>query len=310
MLRRRVLAAITLAGLALPVRAQERPECTGRGTYSVAQTEFASQVMVDQGSPPVRGLAFDVWERRWSNPDLTIRWLAKAVVPSGALTIEIGASPPITPVTLTLFRGEDRLLTLRGADMESYDPYSESDAYVIDLGDGQRTDRGQITAAQTLIDGDPLRISLQLDTGRTINGTLQFSELGLRRAQAQQMSREDLARYRSGACKLRIGSCYLTTAAVDAVGLADDCWELRTLRAFRDGPLQSTLEGQALVADYYRLAPDLVARISVREDARRQWLHTYVLGIVPSAIAARLGLNNIALSIYARMTRRLQALAN
>ncbi|MDR1349211.1 MAG: hypothetical protein LBJ59_00245 [Zoogloeaceae bacterium] len=97
-------------------------------------------------------------------------------------------------------------------------------------------------------------------------------------------------------------SCYLTTAAVGAVGLADDCWELETLRRFRDAYLQVSVAGQTLVRRYYRFAPRLVASISRRADARKVWLKTYFFGILPAALCARLGFNRLATAIYRKMT--------
>jgi hypothetical protein len=104
--------------------------------------------------------------------------------------------------------------------------------------------------------------------------------------------------------------CFLTTAAVHTIGLADDCWELRTLRAFRDGPLQALSGGAALAADYYDRAPGIVDAIGARPDAAAIWLKTYWGGIVPCALAARLGLTRLALTLYRRMTLRLERLTS
>lgn len=60
--------------------------------------------------------------------------------------------------------------------------------------------------------------------------------------------------------------CFLTTACVQYRGLADDCKELTVLRAFRDGFLKTTEEGRALVEEYYRIAPQIVAKIELRAD--------------------------------------------
>ncbi|MDR1227529.1 MAG: hypothetical protein LBK55_00670 [Azoarcus sp.] len=103
--------------------------------------------------------------------------------------------------------------------------------------------------------------------------------------------------------------CYLTTAAVGAVGLADDCWELQTLRRFRDTVLQRTAVGRRLASRYYRFAPRLVAAISRRADARTIWLKTWAFGILPAALCARVGLNGAATFIYKRMTLALLKMA-
>ena len=106
-----------------------------------------------------------------------------------------------------------------------------------------------------------------------------------------------------GTCEKR--GCFLTTATVGTVGLPDDCWELSTLRAFRDGWLARHPGGAALTARYYRLAPMLVRRIDRRADARAVWLRAWAFGVVPAALAARLGLNRLALRAYRHLVRGL-----
>lgn len=58
------------------------------------------------------------------------------------------------------------------------------------------------------------------------------------------------------------GGCYLTTATVDYLGLADDCDQLTVLRRFRDTYLVSFEEGRKDIEAYYRIAPKIVARIA------------------------------------------------
>ncbi|MEO0698177.1 MAG: CFI-box-CTERM domain-containing protein, partial [Pseudomonadota bacterium] len=100
--------------------------------------------------------------------------------------------------------------------------------------------------------------------------------------------------------------CFLTTAAVETIGLADDCWELRTLRAFRDNWLVAQPDGATDVAQYYAQAPAIAQ--SLRADPKRL-SRLYFTGILPSAIAARMGLNRLARSIYSHHMRRLAPLA-
>lgn len=111
-------------------------------------------------------------------------------------------------------------------------------------------------------------------------------------------------------CKLNDGSdCFFTTAAVGTLGLSDDCWELQTLRAFRDGPLRRTESGRALSVRYYNEAPRLVAGINERGDAAAIWLNSYWCYIVPCAVMARLGLGSPAVAHYRRLFKRLESLA-
>ncbi|MEI9906002.1 MAG: hypothetical protein WDN06_20415 [Asticcacaulis sp.] len=91
--------------------------------------------------------------------------------------------------------------------------------------------------------------------------------------------------------------------------MSDDCWELRTLRRFRDGPLAQTPEGHALTARYYAEAPRLVDGINARRDAARVWLAAYWTHILPCAVMAHLGLHGTAIAHYSHLFNRLEKLA-
>lgn len=109
---------------------------------------------------------------------------------------------------------------------------------------------------------------------------------------------------RSGECKAMpapTGPCFLTTAAVDMLGLPDDCWELATLRTFRDGWLTKQPGGAEQIAEYYARAPAIAARLA--EDPQRL-SRLYLTHILPSAIAARLGLNSLARALYVGMMHK------
>ena len=110
-------------------------------------------------------------------------------------------------------------------------------------------------------------------------------------------------------CTVGLGDCFFTTATVETLGLSDDCWELRTLRAFRDGPLSRTADGRGLTARYYAEAPRLVEGVNRRPDAARVWLSVYWTHILPCAVMARLGFAGPALAHYKRLFQRLERLA-
>lgn len=97
------------------------------------------------------------------------------------------------------------------------------------------------------------------------------------------------------------GDCFLTTACCGVVGLPDDCWELATLRRFRDGWMMRFAEGRAEVERYYREAPAVAQRLVASAAGRRRLLGLYWSTIVPSALLARLGLNRLAYARYRRM---------
>lgn len=55
--------------------------------------------------------------------------------------------------------------------------------------------------------------------------------------------------------------CYLTTVCVNLIGKPDDCYELQTLRSFRDNYITSQSQGKQLIASYYNHAPAIVSAI-------------------------------------------------
>ena len=60
--------------------------------------------------------------------------------------------------------------------------------------------------------------------------------------------------------------CYITTAICEASGKPDDCYELTTLRNFRDNWLAKQPDGMYLINEYYETAPKVVSAINVRVD--------------------------------------------
>lgn len=61
--------------------------------------------------------------------------------------------------------------------------------------------------------------------------------------------------------------CYITTAVCESKGKPDDCYELTTLRAYRDDYLLQTARGREIVEEYYNIAPGIVAIIDMQKDA-------------------------------------------
>jgi hypothetical protein len=71
------------------------------------------------------------------------------------------------------------------------------------------------------------------------------------------------------------GPCYITTACVRSIGLSDNCTELSVLRAYRDGVLLRSPAGRAAVAEYYRVAPEIVTAVSASAAAGSEWCRIY-----------------------------------
>lgn len=109
---------------------------------------------------------------------------------------------------------------------------------------------------------------------------------------------------RRGGCVDR--QCFLTTACCDLMGLDDDCFELRSLRAFRDRALPSLPGGTRDIALYYETAPGLLAAMR-RAGSERALLGYYLSHILPCAVLARVGLNAATQWLYRDLMRRLEA---
>ncbi len=100
--------------------------------------------------------------------------------------------------------------------------------------------------------------------------------------------------------------CFITTACVTARGLPDDCEELTVLRAFRDGYMRSQADGPALIAEYYRRAPAIVAAIQARDDAAA--ILERLFEVIQRCVRlVQDGQHPAALETYRAMALRLQA---
>ena len=94
--------------------------------------------------------------------------------------------------------------------------------------------------------------------------------------------------------------CFITTACCEVLGLDDDCFELRTLRRYRDRVLTSRPGGIGDIALYYEVAPLILARLP--DEARTRRLRSvYARYILPSALAAKFGFDALAYRLYTRM---------
>jgi len=96
--------------------------------------------------------------------------------------------------------------------------------------------------------------------------------------------------------------CFLTASCCELVGLADDCFELRTLRRYRDEVLAEMPGGRGDIERYYGIAPVILASIR-RKGRKRELLVLYFTHVLPSAVLARVGLNRTARRLYTHMMR-------
>lgn len=80
---------------------------------------------------------------------------------------------------------------------------------------------------------------------------------------------DDNAKYELNQYYKNKKSCFITTAVCDNSGKPDDCYELTTFRKFRDEWLVVQLDGKSLIAEYYEIAPRIVANINRLPEAKK-----------------------------------------
>lgn len=108
----------------------------------------------------------------------------------------------------------------------------------------------------------------------------------------------------SGGFKKRL--CFITTAVCESRHLADDCYELETLRNYRDTYLQTSESGRALVDEYYETAPLLVSLMNMQPEHDRLYEQLYRDYISPCVRDIEAGRYAACEHKYETMVRRLQ----
>jgi hypothetical protein len=94
--------------------------------------------------------------------------------------------------------------------------------------------------------------------------------------------------------------CFITTACCEVLGLADDCFELRSLRHYRDRVLAKEPGGIEAIALYYELAPKILSQLP-QAPRRARLLAVYARYILPASLAARFNLSGLTYRLYVRM---------
>lgn len=102
------------------------------------------------------------------------------------------------------------------------------------------------------------------------------------------------------------GGCYLTSACMYAKGLPDDCYELETLRHFRDTWLKNSKEGNQVVKQYYEIAPKIVSAINDTKDSKAVYEMLYEKMVKPCVVFIEQKRYQEALELYRNMTLKLE----
>lgn len=76
-------------------------------------------------------------------------------------------------------------------------------------------------------------------------------------------------------------NCFITTAVCDSFGKPDNCFELTAFRKFRDTWLAAQPDGKTLIAEYYAIAPRIVANINHLVDAKEIYKHIWQKYLAP-----------------------------
>lgn len=102
------------------------------------------------------------------------------------------------------------------------------------------------------------------------------------------------------------GGCYLTSACMYARGLADDCYELKVLRHFRDTWLSSLKEGKEIIKQYYKIAPKIVSAINDTMDSKSIYERLYKNMVEPCVKLIEQQKYYESLELYKNMTLELE----
>lgn len=103
------------------------------------------------------------------------------------------------------------------------------------------------------------------------------------------------------------GGCFITTAVCDSFGKADDCYELTAFRNFRDKWLANQSDGKSLIAEYYAVAPKIVAKINQLPNAAETYKNIWTDYLSRCLNFIEAGDNLSCKKIYVRMVQNLKA---
>lgn len=101
-------------------------------------------------------------------------------------------------------------------------------------------------------------------------------------------------------------SCYITTACVETKGLPDNCFELESLRNFREVFLLKSKDGLEAVKRYYKIAPEIVKNIYTDEHFKDVYNDLYQKLVLGSLQFIARGRNYEAFKNYEKITLDLE----
>lgn len=100
--------------------------------------------------------------------------------------------------------------------------------------------------------------------------------------------------------------CYITTAVCETLGKPDNCYELTMFRQFRDGYLRKQPDGETLIQEYYKEAPQIIQRIDKLEDSRATYQGIWEEHLKPCLSLIEHGEDDACKEQYVQMVRTLE----
>lgn len=100
--------------------------------------------------------------------------------------------------------------------------------------------------------------------------------------------------------------CYITTAVCRYQNKDDDCYELTMFRTFRDNYMKKQVNGEALMNEYYEIAPQIVAKIHVSGNEDRVYPYILETYLTPCLEKLEQGDKEGCMKLYKEMVRNLK----
>ncbi|MCD7813163.1 MAG: hypothetical protein LUH20_03765 [Lachnospiraceae bacterium] len=100
--------------------------------------------------------------------------------------------------------------------------------------------------------------------------------------------------------------CYITTAVCRTFDKPDDCYELKTLREYRDTYLVDSPGGRELIEEYYDVAPSIVKHIDQQPDSGAVYYSIWEEWLAPCISMIEAGQNEACREHYTAMVHTLQ----
>jgi len=135
----------------------------------------------------------------------------------------------------------------------------------------------------------------ELITDRMIEKWNEISTLKIQKAHYEEIQ---------GGFKTRL--CYITTAVCKSMDKADDCYELNTLRQYRDEYLAIQEGGAGIIAEYYDVAPTIVKRIDEHQDSDRIYRDIWETYLHPCLSLIEQDEKGACQELYIQMVRELE----